>query len=222
VSHLVTSDEGTLQRASVPLRSRNHPGGQRRHAAGMTVVGPLLPGLDVCVLRARWAAASRCTNVLGRECKTSSLTCLVTCASPRPTVTVGARSCLAGLRDPHGCGPRHLIRTPLLGAASRHSSTGAASTACRTVTVGPPARVPRGVYAASTSTTSPGIASVCARRRLAALLPGLFTFRGASCAAVSRPPPRSCLAAPPWRFPHRGEMGLPGGAPLLGRHPPRS
>jgi hypothetical protein len=191
----------------------------------MAGVGPLLPGLGICVLRTRWAAASRCTNVLGRECKTPSLTCLVTGTSPRLTVMVGARSCLAGLRDPHGCGPRHPVRTLLLGstsrcgstgAASRRSSTGTASTACRTVTVEPPACVPCGVYAASTSTTSPEIASVCARRRLAALLRGLFTFRGASCVAVMRPPPPSCLAAPPWQVPHRGEMGLPGGAPLLG------
>jgi hypothetical protein len=138
---------------------------------------------------------------LGRGGKTSSLTCLVTSASPRLTVTVGARSCLASLRDPHDCGPRHLVRTPLLGDAYRRSSTGAASTACRTVTVGPPARVPCGVYTASTSTTSPGIASVCECCRLAALLPGLFTVHDASCAAVLRPPPRSCLAAPPWRVP---------------------
>jgi hypothetical protein len=97
-------------------------------------------------------------------------------------------------------------RDPAPRRCPRRSSTGVASTACRTVTVEPPAHVPRGVYAALTQTTSPGIASVCARRRPAALLLGLFTFHDACCATVLRAPPRSCLAAPPHRVLHRGEM----------------
>jgi hypothetical protein len=109
------------------VASRRTSSSASRSADGMAGVCPLLPDLGVCVLRARWATASRCTNVLGRGCLTSSLTCLVTDASPRLTVTVGPRSCLTSLRDPHGCGPRRLVRTSLRGAASRFHHRGQSS-----------------------------------------------------------------------------------------------
>jgi hypothetical protein len=156
-----------------------------RSATGMTGACPLLLGLDASTLRARRAVASPCTSNSGRGCPTSSCTSLVvglllpgldatshlaprTSASavdvfPLQTRTTRSKSFLGTTN----CPPRPQTAAPRQDPALRRSLSvqldGAASTACRTVTDEPPARAPHGASAASTSTTLPRTASLCAR-----------------------------------------------------------
>jgi hypothetical protein len=122
--------------------------------AGRTSAGPLHPGLHVSTLAGsripvRQLLGPRVSDVVAHQPRRP--------APPRLTRTAGAKSFLAGLRDPHSCALWRLGGTLLLIAAFWHSSTNAASRVCPTTTVRPPAHDPRDACAASTSTTSPGV-----------------------------------------------------------------
>jgi hypothetical protein len=137
-------------------------------------------------------------------------------------------SCLDRLQDHHGHAPRHLGRTPPCDAVYRHYLTNVVSTICHSITTGPPAHVPHNVCIASISTTSPGTASVHARSRPSALLPGTSAFRGERCAATARPPPRGLLRdhasrLQPDGFHAEGRCDFPRGATaeLMPSLPPR-
>jgi hypothetical protein len=126
------------------------------YAARMTGTSPLRPDLHTSMLRALRVAASLGTSASGRGCLTPSCTGLTVGASPRLTLTDGAKSFLTRLQDPHYRTLWCLNRTLCCVVAFRHSSTNAASTVCPTITVRPPARDTCDVCAASTSITSLG------------------------------------------------------------------
>jgi hypothetical protein len=182
------------------------------YVVGMTNAGPLRPGLGGSVLRAWRDATSPCTSASGRGCPTSSRTRLVISASPRLMLTAGAKSFLLGQWEAHSCAPRLLDRTLLRVVAFRHSLTDVASIVCPTITVGPPARDPRDVCAASSPTTSLGNSSGCVGHRPPALLSGLLTSRGTRGVIAARSSLQPCLAPPTRRDPHREKRCLPSGA----------
>jgi hypothetical protein len=101
----------TRKRPSIGPRTTHGP------QVGMTGAGPLRPDLRGSVLRAWRAAASLCTSASGYGCLTPSRTRLVVGASPRLTLTTGAKSFLLRLRDP----PRPRFGTPRQDPASRRS-----------------------------------------------------------------------------------------------------